>query len=94
MIIASLRESPTTRRAGGLDFSAIGGKKQRHGSALIGAGVTGCKAPGLKTPNHFRKDHPVSQLNGIIYKKIDKTGKKNNPGIVRKSEAWHGVSAL
>jgi hypothetical protein len=25
-----------------LDFSAIGGKKQRHGSALIGAGVTGC----------------------------------------------------
>jgi hypothetical protein len=23
-----------------LDFSAIGGKKQRHGSALIGAGVT------------------------------------------------------
>jgi hypothetical protein len=26
-----------------LDFSAIGGKKQRHGSALIGAG--------LKTPN-------------------------------------------
>ncbi|MEE9536893.1 MAG: hypothetical protein V3V51_05555 [Desulfobacterales bacterium] len=35
-------ESPTTRGAGGLDFSAIGGKKQRHGSALIGAGVTGC----------------------------------------------------
>jgi len=33
-------ESPTTRRAGGLDFSAIGGKRQRHGSALIGAGVT------------------------------------------------------
>jgi hypothetical protein len=28
---------------GGLDFSAIGGKIQRHGSALIGAG--------LKTPN-------------------------------------------
>jgi len=44
-------ESPTTRRAGGLDFSAIGGKRKRHGSALIGAGVTGCKAPGLKTPN-------------------------------------------
>jgi hypothetical protein len=34
-----------------LDFSAIGGKKQRHGSALIGAGGSGCKAPGLKTPN-------------------------------------------
>ena len=33
-------ESPTTRGAGGLDFSAIGGKKQRHGSALIGAGGT------------------------------------------------------
>jgi len=44
-------ESPTTRRAGGLDFSAIGGKKQRHASALIGAGGTGCKAPGLKIPN-------------------------------------------
>ncbi len=46
-------ESPTTRGAGGLDFSALGGKKQRHGSALIGAGVTGCKAPGLKTPNRY-----------------------------------------
>jgi len=44
-------ESPTTRGAGGLDFSAIGGEKQRHGSAVIGAGGTGCKAPGLKTPN-------------------------------------------
>ena len=32
-------------------FPPIGGKKQRHGSALIGAGVTGCFAPGLKTPN-------------------------------------------
>jgi hypothetical protein len=31
-------------------FFAYGGKKQKHGSALIGAGVTGCKAPGLKTP--------------------------------------------
>jgi hypothetical protein len=26
--------SPTTRRVDGLDFSAIGGKTQRHGSAL------------------------------------------------------------
>jgi hypothetical protein len=34
-----------------LDFLAIGGKKQRHGCALIGAGVTGFKALGLKTPN-------------------------------------------
>ena len=49
-------ESPTTRSAGGLDFSAIGGEIQRHGSALIGGGVTGGKAPGLKTPNklHLR----------------------------------------
>ncbi len=39
-LLDRLIESPTTRRAGGLDFSAIGGKKQRHGSALIGAGVT------------------------------------------------------
>jgi len=38
-------ESPTTRGAVGLDFSATGGKKQRRGSALIGAGVTGGKAP-------------------------------------------------
>ena len=29
-------ESPTIRGAGGSDFSAIGGKIQRHGSALIG----------------------------------------------------------
>jgi len=33
-------ESPTTRGAGGLDFSTIGGKKQRHGSSLIGASDT------------------------------------------------------
>jgi len=55
--------SPTTRRAGGLDFSAIGGKVQRHGSALIGAGGTGCKVPpwrDLKTPNH---------LEGALHKK-------------------------
>jgi hypothetical protein len=67
-LLDRLIESPTTRRAGGLDFSAIGGKKQRHGSALIGAGVTacasserqfaiiafviGCAAPGLYTNNH------------------------------------------
>jgi hypothetical protein len=43
-VIMDPLESPTTRGAGGLDFSAIGGKKQRRGSALIGAG--------LKTPNH------------------------------------------
>ncbi|MEE9536521.1 MAG: hypothetical protein V3V51_03680 [Desulfobacterales bacterium] len=48
-------DSPTTRRAGGLDFSTIGGKIQRHGSALIGGGVTGCKPPGLKTPNRQSK---------------------------------------
>jgi len=33
-------ESPITRIAGGLDFSAIGGEIQRHGSALIGASDT------------------------------------------------------
>ena len=42
-MISPLAESPTTRGAGGLDFAAISGKIQRHGSALIGAG--------LKTPN-------------------------------------------
>jgi hypothetical protein len=36
-----------------LDFSAIGGKIQRHDSNLIGAGGTGCKAPGLNTPNNL-----------------------------------------
>jgi hypothetical protein len=30
-----MMESPTTRKAGGLDFSAIRGKIQKHGSALI-----------------------------------------------------------
>jgi len=34
------RESPITRATGGLDLSAIGGKKQRRASALIGAGAT------------------------------------------------------
>jgi phosphate starvation-inducible PhoH-like protein len=47
-------ESPTTRKAVGLSFSAIGGKRQRHASALIGAGATGCKAPGLKPSNQVR----------------------------------------
>jgi hypothetical protein len=46
-------ESPTTRGVGGLDFAAIGGKIQRHGSASIGAGGIGGKAPGLKTPNYL-----------------------------------------
>jgi len=35
-----------------LDFSASGGKIQRHGSALIGAGVTGRSIPGSKTLNN------------------------------------------
>jgi len=49
-----------------LDFSAIGGKRQRHGSALIGAGVTGCKAPGLKTPNYnFSAFSRASALGGL-----------------------------
>jgi len=34
------QESPTTRRAGSLDFTAIGGKIQRPARALIGAGGT------------------------------------------------------
>jgi len=32
-------ESPIPRRAACLDFSTMGGKRQRHGRALIGAGV-------------------------------------------------------
>ena len=32
-------ESPTTLRAGSLDFLTIGGKKQRHTSDLISASV-------------------------------------------------------
>jgi hypothetical protein len=54
-----MMESPTTRKAGGLDFSAIRGKIQKHGSALIGAGGTGCKAPGLKAPNFLYRLAPV-----------------------------------
>jgi len=42
-----------------LDFSATGGKKQRHGSALIGAGVTGRTVPGLETPNPIAVFHLV-----------------------------------
>ncbi|MGD8881433.1 MAG: hypothetical protein PVI82_06075 [Desulfobacterales bacterium] len=41
-------ESPTTRGAGGLDFTAIGGKIQRHGSALIGE--NNAVEPGAKHP--------------------------------------------
>ena len=36
-----------------MDFSATGEKKQRHDSALIGAGVAGCRALDFKTPNHI-----------------------------------------
>ena len=39
-IIYIFTESTTTRKAGGLDFSAIGEKIQRHGRALIGASNT------------------------------------------------------
>jgi len=38
--VCPLFESPTSRGAGGLDFSAIGGKIQRHRGALIGASNT------------------------------------------------------
>jgi len=44
-----------TRKARGWDFSEIGGKRQRHGSALTGASVTGCEASGLKTPDRRPK---------------------------------------
>jgi hypothetical protein len=47
-------ESPTTRREGGLDFSALGGKRQGREATQIGAGETGCEVPpwrDLKTPN-------------------------------------------
>ncbi len=54
-------ESPTTRKAGGLDFSAQDRKKQRHGSAFIGAGVTGCEAPGLKTPKPAMMEFRISE---------------------------------
>ena len=39
----SFYESTTTRKAGGLDFTAIGGKRQ------------GCEAPGLENPIESRK---------------------------------------
>jgi hypothetical protein len=37
-------------QSGWLGFFRHSGKIQKHGSALIGAGGTGCKAPGLKHP--------------------------------------------
>jgi hypothetical protein len=40
-------QSTTTRRAGGLNFSAKSGERQKHIGALIGALATGGKAPGL-----------------------------------------------
>jgi hypothetical protein len=40
-------QSTTNRRAGGLNFSAKSGERQKHLGALIGALATGCKAPGL-----------------------------------------------
>ncbi len=44
------QESTTTRTAGGLSFTAKGGKRQGYRSAPIVAGETGCKAPGLENP--------------------------------------------
>jgi len=67
-----LVESPTTRRAGGLFFPALCGKKQRHDSALIGAGVTGRTAPGLKTPNYKNNESIV----GIRFQKYRRGGKE------------------
>jgi hypothetical protein len=44
-------------QSGWLGFFRLGGKIQRNGSALIGAGRTGCKATGLKTPNQISIFH-------------------------------------
>ena len=43
-------ESTTSRKAGGLDFTAISGKRQGREVPLIVAGETGCFAPGLENP--------------------------------------------
>ena len=40
-------QSTTTRIAGGLNFSAKSGERQKHPGALIGVLATGCKAPGF-----------------------------------------------
>jgi hypothetical protein len=47
MNILQIKKSTTTRKAGGLNFPAKGGERQKHVSALSGALATGCKAPGL-----------------------------------------------
>jgi len=66
-------ESTTTGNAGGVDFTAIGGKRQRHRSAPIGAGGTGCKAPGFKKPNKigagdiFENNHPPPCLSNRLF---------------------------
>jgi hypothetical protein len=55
-----LSRRPPVERVG-LGFSAIGGKRHRNDSAQDGSGVTGCKAPGLKTPNkHVGWNHKKS----------------------------------
>ena len=41
-----------------------GGKMQRHASALIGSGGTGCRAPGLRTPNqnYFKENFILVEI--------------------------------
>jgi hypothetical protein len=53
-----------------LGFSAIGGKKQSHSSDLIGAGVTGCQAPGLKTPKYGSAAQVVVEKNVRIPQRL------------------------
>jgi hypothetical protein len=50
MMQSKKTESTTTRTAGGLDFTAIGGKRQGREVPPIVAGGPGCEAPGLENP--------------------------------------------
>jgi hypothetical protein len=43
-------KSTTIRKAGGLDYTAIGGKGGARSAPIVGGG-TGCEAPGLENPN-------------------------------------------
>jgi len=46
-------------------FPPSAGKIQRHGSALIGAGVTGGFAPCLITPNQFARKEASQEVSAV-----------------------------
>jgi len=66
--IEAIRESTTTRKAGGLDFTAVGGKRQGREvpqslkTTRWNRGFS-CEAPGLENPNIRLKSNACIYLN-------------------------------